>query len=306
VDSARAVIRKMAASWPRRATLRSDLYSFEGARYDDPQLPDYPLALVPFARHPSFTAADPALQRAVLTWGWISYNERTVDVEEHLANPAFTLIMHDAFDGATDIDLRKSIQHCLIDEHFHTLMHMAAIDDTRRLRGIVDVLALPPSIPVRRLREYAELAGETWEVPFIRLAFGVVAEVTVKGFLSLLADDETIQPDHRTVARLHNRDEYAHGQVLAEVAKILWERMGARQRGVFTRALAPAVESFVAQDFAAWRSILEHLRFPDREAILAESAGSSGGRSLLRDVSSVAALARELGIYDQVAGAFPG
>src|SRR5688572_17662645 len=87
------LIQKMAATWPKRATLRSELYSYEGSVYHDPARPDYPIELVPFRDHPRFLAASPEQHRQILTWGWLAYNERTITIEEHVANPAFTLIM---------------------------------------------------------------------------------------------------------------------------------------------------------------------------------------------------------------------
>ena len=294
------LIRRIGAGWPKRATLRTDLYSFEGAAYDDPARPDYPLALVPFRAHPRFLAAAPEQRQAVLTWAWLAYNERTVALEEHLANPAFTLIMHDAFAGATGIDLRKSIQQCLIDEHFHTYMHMAAIHDTRQFRGLHERLEAPAPIPVRRLRECLARASQPAERALIGLAFGVVAEVSVKDFLRLMAEDEEIQPAHRRVALLHNRDEHAHGQLLGEVGKVLWCHMSAADRRSFVQAMPPALDAFVAQDYATWRAILEHVGVPGAREIIADTEADAAERSMVRNVSGIKRLLAEIGVLDQL------
>jgi 4-aminobenzoate N-oxygenase len=294
------LIRRIGTGWPKRATLRGDLYSFEGTAYDDATRPDYPLELVPFRAHPRFLAAPPEQQQAVLTWAWLAYNERTIAMEEHLANPAFTLIMHDAFAGADDIELRKSIQQCLIDEHFHTYMHMAAVHDTRRFRGLKETLAAPAPIPLRRLRECQQRASGPAERAFVGLAFGVVAEVSVKDFLNLMAQNEVIQPAHRRVAYLHNRDEHAHGQLLGEVCKVLWCKMSAAERRLFVQALPPALEAFVAQDYSTWRAILDHVGVLHAQEIIADTEADAAHRSLVRDVSSLKRLALEMGILDQL------
>lgn len=296
-----ALLRRIAAGWHKRATVRADLYTFEGTVYEDPARPDYPAELVPFNDHPRFQAASPEQRQAVLTWAWLAYNDRTVALEEHLANPAFTLIMHDAFPGATDIDLRKAVQQCLIDEHFHTYMHMAAMHDTRRYRRLGDgAIEAPPPSPVRRLRERQAQAYDGGERALVSLAFGVVAEVSVKDFLNLMASNETIQPAHRRIALLHNRDEYAHGQILAEVTKVLWQQMNGGARRSFVHALPAAIDAFVEQDFSTFRAILDHVGVAGAKEIIDDTAADAGRRAMLRDLSSIKRLLAELGVLEQV------
>lgn len=299
------VIRKMAASWPKRATLRSELYSFEGNSAHDPARPDYPIELVPFREHPRFLAATPEQQRDVLTWAWIVYNDRTIAVEEYVANPAFTLIMHDTFPGATDIHLKKSIQQCLIDEHFHTFMHMAANHETRQLRGLTGELNAPPPITQRRLEENLAEAKEPWERALLSLGFGVVAEISVKHLLNLLATNEVIQPAHKLLPALHNRDEYAHGELLTEVTKVLWCHMNEKQKRFFIQVLPKAVDAFIAQDFSAWRAIVDKVKIEGADEIIGDVERDASKGRMLRDVSGVERMARDIGILEQLEYTFP-
>jgi len=296
----RELLQKMAASWPKRATVRADLYRYAVA-YEDPQRPDYPDELIPFANHPRFLAVSPEVQQRIRTWGWLVYNDRTIQSEEYLANPAFTLIMHGAFPGADDISLRQSVQHCLIDEHFHTLIHLTAIHETRRFRKLDEQLESPLTITVRGLHEAQALVSENWERDCLALVFGTVAEVSIKAYLNLLAENDVIQPTHKMIARVHNRDESAHGQLLVPVSKALWEHMNDRQKRFYVEAMPKALEAFVAHDFSAWRAILEHERVEGVDEIIGDSEHEAErGKKMVRDVSGLRRLADELGVLDQI------
>lgn len=293
------VIRSLAASWPRRATVRGERYTFTNTPYEDPALSDYPLDLVPFKDHPRFQELDADVRQKILTWGWMAYNDRTVTLEERLANPAFALIMHDAFEGADDIELRKAVQQCLLDEHFHTYMHMVAMEDTRRFRGL-DAFKLPTARPARQLQESLARAESKEHQAYIGLAYGVVAELSVKEFLDLLSTDRSIQPAHRTIALLHNRDEAAHGRLLGEVAKVLWLQMNARQRGYFAAAMPDALDAFVAQDFSTWQAILEHVGVTHAEEIIQDVSGRPSLRNVVTKVREIKQLLGELDLLERI------
>jgi 4-aminobenzoate N-oxygenase len=297
-----ARIEKMAASWPGRAAVRGDLGKY-AADYLDPERPDYPIELVPFARHPRYLAASPAQRREILTWGWLVYNDRTIQSEEHLANPAFTAIMHGAWPGAEDIRVRQSVQQCLVDEHFHTLMHTTAIHETRAWRGIDQRLDCPPSITWRRLVEAQARPDitEPWQRSLLLLIFGVVAEVSIKAYLNLIAENDVIQPKHRMIALMHNRDEAAHGQILVEVTKVLWNQMAAQQRRFFIAELPGALSAFVEHDFSAWRAILQQVGLEGADEVIGDcQAEAAETKKMVRDVSGVRQLGAELGILHRL------
>src|ERR1700688_1266387 len=109
------LLEKMASSWPKRATVRADLFKYT-ADYLDPNVRDYPLELLPFREHHGYLSLSPEQKQRIDTWGWLVYNDRTIQSEEYLANPAFTAIMHGFFSGAEGFFLRQAIQQCLVDE----------------------------------------------------------------------------------------------------------------------------------------------------------------------------------------------
>ena len=78
----RALVQRVAAAWPKRATIRSDMVTIESAVEYDEERPDYPLHLLPFHEHPEFLAIEPEQRDQVLTWSWVVYNQRVISAEE--------------------------------------------------------------------------------------------------------------------------------------------------------------------------------------------------------------------------------
>jgi hypothetical protein len=294
------LIRKLVANWPRRTTIRSDKFPWPEPEAYNPETPDYPVRLLPFREHPRFLAAPEHQRREVLTRAWLTYNERTILAEEYMANPAFTMIVHGEFEGADEFHVRQAVQHALIDEHFHTLIHMTAIDETRRLRGLNDQWSAPNSLTRRSLLAEQARATEPWQRALVILAFATVAEISVNAYLELLSADDTIQPMHKLVTYLHNRDEFAHGQLIVEVIKLLYLRMSEPQQTFFIGVLPRALHAYAAHDFSAWRAILHRVGVDGAEDIVAACEHEAASQLLVRDFSGLKQVATELDIVDRL------
>lgn len=294
------LIHKLVASWPKRATVRSGKFPWSDLTPYNSECPDYPMRIVPFRDHALFQAASPEQRRQVLTWAWLVYNERTILAEEHMANPAFTMIMHGVFGGADEIHVRQAVQHALIDEHFHTLIHTIAIDETRRLRAISALSRAPDSVTRRRMLELLAQVVGPMERALVTLAFAIVAEVSVNAYLSLLAEDETIQPMHKLVTYLHNRDEFAHSQIVVEVAKLLYLGMNERDQQFFLKILPEALKAYASHDFSAWRAILDNVGVAGADRIVADCEHDVSSQLLVRDFSGLRRIAEELEIVGRL------
>lgn len=292
------LIVRLNQAWTRRATVCSpDKWSVD--EVFDPARPDYPERMVPFFHHPKFQALSETLKSSVVTWGWIGYNLRTVTAEEHVVNPALSVIANQYL-GKDDWHFREAMQQTLIDEHYHTLMHLRAIERTKVDRALDQDLDLPPSVTYLRLLALRETLTEQWQKDLAAITFAVVAEISVNAYLDLLADDQTIQPQNRRVAEQHNRDEYAHSKVLAEVAKVMYANMQAPQRAFFARTLSQALSAFIAQDYSMWEAILTQLGVEDAALIIADTRESNKNATIMRDYSGLHRLAQDLGISEQI------
>ncbi|WP_433738776.1 diiron oxygenase [Pseudomonas putida] len=285
-------------AWTRRATVCSPEKTAVDEVFD-PSRPDYPECMVPFFHHPSFQALSEELKSSVVTWGWIGYNLRTVTAEEHVVNPALSVIANQYL-GKDDWHFREAMQQTLIDEHYHTLMHLRAIERTKLERALDQDLNLPPSVTYLRLQALRETLAEPWQKDLAAITFAVVAEISVNAYLDLLADDQSIQPQNRRVAELHNRDEYAHSKVLAEVAKVMYANMQPTQREFFARTLSVALSAFVAQDYSMWEAILTQLGVADAALIIADTRESNKNATIMRDYSGLHKLGQELGISELI------
>lgn len=285
-------------AWAKRATVCAPDKAGISEVFD-PARADYPQSMVPFFHHPKFQALSDELKSAVLTWGWIGYNLRTVTAEEHVVNPALSVIANQYL-GKDNWHYREAMQQMLIDEHYHTLLHLRAIERTKAQRGLKQELDLPPSVTYLRLAALREKLAEPWQRDLAAITFAVIAEISVNAYLDLLADDQSIQPQNRRVAELHNRDEYAHSKVLAEVAKVMYGNMLATQREFFTRTLSIALSAFVAQDYSMWEAILTQLGVENAALIIADTRESSKNATIMRDYSGLHRLAQDLGIIDDI------
>lgn len=300
----RAVVERLARSWPRRASVRSGAFEagFDGPAPYDPAVPDYPENLLPFRDHPLYRAASPVQQTEVLTWAWLVYNDRVITAEEHVANPALAMVAHGVFPGSTDPAVAQAVHQTLIDEHYHTYIHMLAVDRTRKLRsvGSGDGTHLPPSVTYRLYLEARARAATRWERDLLALVWTLVSEVSINAYLALLSRHDGIQPLHRLVTHLHDRDEAAHGRLMVEVAKSLYVHMSGEQRRAFVAALPMALAAFVAHDFSAWAAVVDQVDLAGGAEMVADCRADPGSATLVRDFSGLRRLAAELEILDQL------
>ncbi|AVT28464.1 MULTISPECIES: diiron oxygenase [unclassified Plantactinospora] len=290
-----STLRRLAEAWPRRATVRTDLDAVHGrAEYDD-TVPDYPVQFLPFAEHPDFLDATDEQRQLVLTLAWLVYNERVITAEEYVANPTFAKIVHGDYPGIDRFEIQQTVQQAHVDETWHTYMHMLAMRNTRLLRRVDREPDYPHTVTYRRLLAEHERVTETWQRDLLTFVWATVAEVSVNAYLELMSRDETIQPAHSLVTRLHARDESAHGPVMVEVGRELHAHLDRRQREFFNRAIPLALEAFVVQDFDVWPIVIRHAGIRNAVDIVEDCRRLPGNSLLVRDFSGVRRLAHEVG-----------
>jgi hypothetical protein len=298
-------VSKISKSWGRRAIVRSRVDRPDFCDFDA-DLPDFPSSLIPFFDHPLYVAAPEEKRREVTALAWIAYNERTVAIEDEVVNPSFLLIAGKAFPGAEGRHFQEAMRQGLVDEHYHTLMHLEAIKETEMRRGIAERPGFMRPVTCRRLEATRAGCSEGWERDLMALAFGVVSEVSVSAYLDLLAKNHQIQPANRRLVALHNRDEFGHGKLLAEVCKALYNHMSSRQREFFVGILPEALIAFVSHDYSVWETILDHVDIERSAEIIADVRHDTGSPALVRDYRGMHELAAELGVLERVDFDFSG
>ena len=286
------LIKQFVRTWPKRAAVCS-MTGLEPTGDFDNNKYDYPMHLVPFCKHPLFQKLDNELQGLILTWGWIGYNQRIITTESTIVNPAL-LYVADQLLGRDEWDLQESIRQTLVDEHYHTLMHMKAVEYTQQNRKLTQQLMLPPTVACRSLADTQSILVESWQKSLVPVAFATVSEISIGALLNLLANDETIQPFHREVVRAHRNDEYSHSKTLAEIFRVVYTKLDTEKQKFFVKVLPDALRSFVAQDYSMWEAILDQLGVPDYNIILNDCPL----KPIVRDYNAIQQFAEKIGILD--------
>jgi hypothetical protein len=295
-----AVIARLAGNWTRRAAVKRDEPDLDALFEAD--RPDFPEHLLPFHDHPLYLKLPRGRRDRMLAWGWVSFNKNVMDIEQQVVNPAFRLLAEGAFDTGLPETMPQAVVQAMVDEQYHTLMHLNASAVTRRRRGwrMPDaVLPLGHKAHVNEMRKAA--AEQPWQRELSMLAFATVAEVSINAYLDLIADDEEIQPVNRVTAELHNRDEYCHASIIADVATAAWARFDGERRRFFLDALADGLAAFAANDFRTWHRILDVESVDGGHRMLQEVEQDAGRERLLQDFSGLYRLCEELDAVQDIA-----
>ncbi|MFJ2645176.1 diiron oxygenase [Streptomyces sp. NPDC087420] len=294
-----AIISRLADNWNRRATVRRREESLDDVF--EHNRPDFPVALLPFRNHPTYLGLDDDLKARLLAWGWVAFNKNVMDIEQYVVNPGFSLMAKGVFDTGLDESMEIAVTQAMVDEQYHTLMHLNASAVTRRRRGWrMPDSVLPLGYKTRRHAHRLAAAGTPEQQALVSLAFTTVAEVSINAHLDLIAEDHEIQPVNRLTAVLHNRDEYCHASVASTVVQEAWKRFTAEERGYFLAELADGMEAFAAHDFTTWARILELLGVEEGGQMLHDIKNTSGSGRLLQDFSGLRQLCQELDVVDSV------
>lgn len=294
-----AVIRRLAGNWHRRATVKRAEPRLEDLFERD--RPDYPERIVPFAGHPVWDGLPDETRARLLSWAWLAYNRHTVLAEQRIANPAFALIIEGEFPSLGGPALEIALAQAMVDEQYHTLMHLNASIVTRRQRGMAlpDAILPQPHVTYahERLRDSMPLR---WQRKLTTLAFCTVSELSISAYLHLLSDDPDIQVINSTTVKLHNRDEVCHSSIAGELAKIVYEFLTPEQRRFFVDTMITGLAAFVANDYTTWQRILELEGVPNAARMIDEVREDGGAVNLVRDFGGLRALLTEMDLLEAV------
>jgi hypothetical protein len=294
-----AIIDRLVGNWHRRATVKRDEPDLDALFEAD--RPDYPERLIPFHAHPTWQALPDHLRSKLTSWAWIAYNRNTVLAEQRVANPAFALVMEGEFPGLGGQQMELALAQAMVDEQYHTLMHINASAVTRRKRGYAFAdSALPESHTARTHQRLRDVSSERWQRSLTTLAFATVSEISINAYLDLLADDTTIQTVNSSTAKLHNRDEYCHASISDEMAKLAYEVLDPQRKRFFLDMMVAGLEAFVATDYTTWETILRLEQVAGWESMVADVRAESSGAKLVRDYSGLHSLFRDMDVLDQV------
>ena len=294
-----AVISRLVENWHRRAAVKRTEPDMQ--ELFDPARPDFRVDMVPFSGHPAWDELSEEQRSQLTSWGWVAYNRNTVLIEQGIVNPAFQLVISGEYPGIGGQELELAIAQAMVDEQYHTLMHINGSAATRRMRRReFSDRVLPDSLITTIHDRHLAQCTERWERSLTTLAFATVAEISINAYLELLANDTEIQFVNSTTVRLHNRDEYCHASISGEILKNVYDVLEPDQRRFLLDKVVAGLAAFVAPDFTTWETIAEFEGVPGWEKAAAEIRESQGGTHLVQDHSGVHTLLSEMDVLDQV------
>jgi hypothetical protein len=297
----RSVIQRLTKTWSTRVAVRRDRLDF--TQHYDPTLPDFPIAMVPFWNHPAFAETDEPLRMRLLAGAWISYNEKTIFVEDDIINPFCRLLLRDGLAGVGAPLMKQVIAQTAVDEQFHILMCLEVCHHARS-RHRLESLVIPKPLLIHRLEETLARAGDPQERALARMAYATVAEMSINAYLRALASDRTIQPLNRVNTDLHRMDEGAHSAIFKELGLSVFKNLGAAERERFKTYIVKALNDFTEPDLSGWEAILKYLDIPSASKILDDLASQTRGRKSSRDYTALRELLEEFGITEDIAFEF--
>jgi hypothetical protein len=294
-SQARALLRRLAGNWARRARVKQP--ELDGESLFDDGRDDFVSDLLPFRDHPAFLAAPEGMRKRILSCGWLAYNEKTVDIESKIVAPACHHIIAGEVPGLDDDVSHQIAGQTLVDEAYHELLVLRACQVTRAKRGL-EAVTLPESQLIVRMRNAQTQCSARWQKVLVHLATAIVSEVFISDYLNLLSQDTTIQPFNRLTVAAHRHDELAHGSIFKGLARCLYGGLDQRQREFFVETLPRPVHWFANIELDVWEAMLRQIGFRATERVIRDCRNVNEENLARIDYSDLIALAEELGMLE--------
>lgn len=298
LDDVKTCLDRMSHLWPSVSQMRH--YSFPNYYMNfDLNKPDFLSKLLPFENSVHYKTAAQEIQQKVLTCAWIIYNQKTIEIEQHVVTPACTHFISPKGDMKTILSVTSYKQiaaETQADEAFHTLLVQRAIEVTEYYRKIQ--LTLPEFHLVAKLSKYKSELQFDWQKTLVQIITAIVSEIFISDYLNILSEDTTVQPINKEVVRVHRIDELRHGKIFDQLAKHLYYALNEEQKAFFADFLPKPIQWFADKDIDVWRAALTHIQFPNLESLVSDAEIEN--RKSLEKISytGIVRLAAELGISD--------
>ncbi|MEV0945812.1 diiron oxygenase [Rhodococcus sp. NPDC049939] len=294
-----AIITRLALNWGHRAAVKKPEPDLDEL-FDREKL-DYPNELLPFADHDRFLSLTDDQQNQLRAWAWIAFNKNVMDVEQYVVNPGFDLVAHDGLDTGLGSTFATAVHQAMVDEQYHTLMHLNASAVTRRQRGwAMPNQALPDVQTLRVQRTVTADAPDPRRRAISIFAFMTVAEVSISSYLDLISENDAIQSVNRATVRLHNRDEYCHSSIADEIAGAVYDTLGPDERRHFLDGLVDAMNAFSSNDYSTWHTIVDLMELEGGRAMIDDAEHDTRRSKLVQDFSGIHRLCTKLGVAEKM------
>ncbi len=286
----------LADNWKNRAAVRKERLDLRP--YYDTSLPDFPIDMVPFWNFSEFEEIPESDKLKVLAAAWISYNEKTIYIEDRVINPLCTLLLKNGLPGVDDVHTKQVLAQTLVDEQFHILMCLEVCSCARKQHHLQDFVVNEPLLG-KSLSDALQKTKDDNEYNLVTMAYGTVAEMTINAFLKQLSEDKTIQPINRLNTELHRRDEASHAAIFGEITRSVYSELTENDREKFKQYITRALSDFVELDLSFWSTILDYLNIKNKKLILEKLEGMSTQKRASRDYSAFIRMLEDISIKEE-------
>lgn len=293
----KAIVQKLKSSWNSRVAVRKQRLDL--AQFYNPTIPDFPIHMVQFWDDEAFKSVDERTRLRLLAGAWIMYNEKTIYIEDKIINPACQLLLRAELPGVCDPDVKEVIAQTLVDEQFHILMCLEVCNSARERHQLHDLTIATPLL-IERTDSVTREAEVRGEVALARMAYALVAEMTINTYLKTLSADTSIQPLNRINTDMHRQDEVAHSTLFKELGTSVYRSLNSHQAQIFKEYIRRALNDFTEPDNSGWATILKYLQIPQAAQIIICLEEKTKGTRLPRNYSAFKDLLDELNLTEEI------
>ena len=263
----------------------------------EPEKDDFKENLLPFHQHAAWLSADEEMKRKVLSYGWIIYNEKTIQIESKLIAPVCDLIIDAEYPGSRNDAIQNSISQALVDEGFHTLMAVKSINIVYRERALKRI-KMPKFQLIHQLDKMLLKCQNNEERKLVRLAVACASENLITDYLGALSKDDRLQPLCYKTVEAHAADEWSHASVFSYTMAEIFQQLSPEHQSLYINTLPQAVQAFGDNELDVWESVLSTINFPNYQQIITDSRNEQSQRNCV-DVKGIAKLLSSLGIDER-------
>lgn len=292
-----AILERIGKSWDTRVAVRKERIDL--TQYCDPTIPDFPISMVPFWDDPDFATLSNEAKMRFLGTAWVAYNEKAIFLEDEIIQPACKILLQNKLPGASDPHLKQVLAQIQVDEQFHILMCLDVCNNARVRHGVEDFVAPEPLVGGFLHKAVEEADGQA-EAGVVRVVYASIAEMSINAYLKQVSKDMTIQPLNRINTDMHRRDELTHGVAFREIVGSVYRSLSPSLQVCFRNNASRALRDITRPDHSQWEAILEYLKIPNRQAIIARLEEAMQGKLQHRDYTVLRGLFNDLGIKNDI------
>ena len=287
-----AIINGLTNLWNNRAKVLEGDPSV--ALIFEPDKSDFKEELLPFFKHPAWKKVSTSLRQKVLSYGWIIYNEKTIQIESKLIAPVCDLLIDGEYPGSVKDEIKHAISQALVDEAFHTLMAVKGINIVYRERNLTRI-KLPKFELIHCLDRMLGECKNEFEQKLVRLAVACASETLITDYLGSLSQDPMLQPLCYKTVEAHAADEWSHASVFSYTMAEIFSHLSDDEKALYLNSLPKAVKAFGDDELMVWEAVLAELEFPDYEAMLSDCR-QGHNQAVAVDIQGISKLLNSLGI----------